>query len=75
MFSVSDGWQPLCEFLGKDVPDAPFPHQNKNSAAAEEILAENPIAKANLKVAKRRCSWIFLFLLVSILVAVFLAIF
>jgi hypothetical protein len=25
-FSVADGWEPLCAFLGVDVPDVPFPH-------------------------------------------------
>ncbi|KAF7328067.1 hypothetical protein MKEN_00387800 [Mycena kentingensis (nom. inval.)] len=24
----ADGWAPLCAFLGKDVPDTPFPHRN-----------------------------------------------
>lgn len=27
-WSVEDGWEPLCKFLGKDVPDEPFPHLN-----------------------------------------------
>jgi hypothetical protein len=22
------GWKELCEFLGRDIPDAPFPHEN-----------------------------------------------
>merc|ERR1719341_1116228 len=25
---VGDGWEPLCQFLGKPVPDAPFPREN-----------------------------------------------
>jgi len=25
---VSQGWQPLCDFLGVPVPDAPFPRTN-----------------------------------------------
>ena len=27
-WSVQDGWEPLCQFLGKEVPDEPFPHAN-----------------------------------------------
>ena len=27
-FRLKDGWEPLCEFLGKDVPVAPFPVKN-----------------------------------------------
>ena len=25
---VGDGWEPLCKFLGKEIPDEPFPHVN-----------------------------------------------
>ena len=28
IFEVKDGWEPLCAFLDKDVPDTPFPHAN-----------------------------------------------
>ena len=28
VFRVTDGWEPLCEFLGVPVPDAPFPFVN-----------------------------------------------
>lgn len=27
-WSVEDGWEPLCSFLGKPVPEEPFPHVN-----------------------------------------------
>lgn len=27
-WSVEDGWEPLCSFLGKPVPGEPFPHVN-----------------------------------------------
>merc|ERR1719215_1449649 len=25
-YNVAEGWAPLCEYLGKPVPDVPFPH-------------------------------------------------
>ncbi|CAK5274564.1 unnamed protein product [Mycena citricolor] len=28
IFSVKEGWAPLCTFLGKDIPDTPFPRVN-----------------------------------------------
>lgn len=28
-YDLGSGWEPLCKFLGKDVPDAPFPHCNE----------------------------------------------
>ena len=29
VFNVKQGWAPLCEFLGKEVPDEPFPFVNE----------------------------------------------
>ncbi len=29
LFSVKDGWEPLCTFLGVPVPDVPFPRVNE----------------------------------------------
>ena len=26
-----DGWQPLCQFLGRPIPDEPFPHDHKGT--------------------------------------------
>lgn len=28
VYQITDGWQPLCEFLGAEVPDTPFPRTN-----------------------------------------------
>lgn len=39
-FSVKDGWVPLCRFLGKDVPNIPFPHVNQNSEYYEQQFRE-----------------------------------
>jgi hypothetical protein len=27
---AGDGWQPLCQFLGRDVPSVPFPWRNRH---------------------------------------------
>ena len=29
VFKVGEGWERLCEFLGQEVPDLEFPHENK----------------------------------------------
>jgi hypothetical protein len=34
-FQVSDGWAPLCEFLGVPVPDEPFPRSNDSASFQE----------------------------------------
>ncbi|KAF4982462.1 hypothetical protein FZEAL_1916 [Fusarium zealandicum] len=28
-FKAEDGWEPLCKFLGRDIPDKPFPRLNE----------------------------------------------
>lgn len=38
-FEVSEGWQPLCDFLGVAVPEEPFPRSN-DTASFQARLAE-----------------------------------
>ena len=37
VFSVDQGWEPLCAFLGTDVPDSPFPHANEGEGMFEKL--------------------------------------
>ena len=37
VFKLSEGWGPLCEFLGKPVPDVEFPRVNDTDAMTEKI--------------------------------------
>jgi hypothetical protein len=36
-FRLEDGWGPLCEFLGKEVPDVPFPVKNKRAEHVQRV--------------------------------------
>jgi len=38
VWSVTDGWGPLCEFLELPVPDMPFPHLNDTSQFVERVV-------------------------------------
>ena len=29
VWNLKDGWEPLCNFLGKPIRDGPIPHDNK----------------------------------------------
>lgn len=52
-FHMKDGWGPLCKFLGKPVPDLPFPHKNKGASLVEDYLRESPVfirMKTEMKV-------------------------
>jgi Sulfotransferase domain len=42
VFDVADGWAPLCAFLGKPVPDLPFPHLNEREAFWANLGGEPP---------------------------------
>ncbi|ETN43327.1 uncharacterized protein HMPREF1541_02486 [Cyphellophora europaea CBS 101466] len=49
-WTVEDGWEPLCAFLGKEVPKEPFPSSN---AGVDFTKRTNDIIKARLGVALR----------------------
>ena len=38
VWSVSDGWEPLCEFLELPVPDADFPRVNDSAQFGDRII-------------------------------------
>lgn len=42
VFDVAEGWGPLCDFLGVDVPDEDFPHHNLR-ADFWEVLGGEPV--------------------------------
>lgn len=37
-WSVTEGWERLCEFLEVPVPDAPFPHVNDSKEFADRVI-------------------------------------
>ena len=38
VYEVKEGWKPLCEFLGVEIPDAkPFPHLNDSEAFKQMV--------------------------------------
>src|SRR5262245_57769728 len=39
VYEVSQGWKPLCEFLGVPVPDEPFPKTNSTDEFQERIAS------------------------------------
>jgi len=40
VFSVTEGWEPLCRFLGHPVPAIPFPHANAGIAELRAKITE-----------------------------------
>ena len=42
VYNVKEGWEPLCNFLGVDIPLKPFPHKNVRGGITQELMATNP---------------------------------
>lgn len=38
VWEVTEGWEPLCEFLGVDVPATPMPHANDRGTFLERVI-------------------------------------
>ena len=37
VFNVKQGWEPLCHFLGKEVPQRPFPNMNNETMFTTDL--------------------------------------
>lgn len=48
VFSVDQGWEPLCKFLGVPVPDTPFPNVNDRKQVVRMLLGIRLAAYAAL---------------------------
>ncbi|KAK0623867.1 hypothetical protein B0T14DRAFT_428376 [Immersiella caudata] len=61
-YRLGDGWEPLCEFLGCDVPrdeegkPLPFPHANEAAALRRKIMDQQVIMLKNL--AAKAAPWV-----------------
>ena len=54
-FSLADGWVPLCQFLGKEVPDVPFPRVNERQVHLKRVRdRQNRFLGMALKLGLRR---------------------
>lgn len=52
-FTAGDGWEKLCRFLGRPVPDGPFPHVNKAADRATRRETLTSLARrARAKIRK-----------------------
>jgi len=56
VMNLSQGWEPLCKFLGKPIPDVPFPRAND---------ADEADRTAKKVVRKLMLAWLGLFTVVG----------
>ena len=52
-FTAGAGWSELCQFLGCEVPDVPFPHANNKNKESHR----QPSLRRRLKVLKKRMKY------------------
>lgn len=43
VYSVTEGWDPLCKFLGVEVPSEEFPHENSRTSMSKVLTKANRI--------------------------------
>ena len=53
VYELGSGWEPLCTFLGKPIPDTPFPHHNESKTlqAAFEALMMRALRRSLLNIS------------------------
>ncbi|XP_031559252.1 uncharacterized protein LOC116295545 [Actinia tenebrosa] len=49
VYNVKEGWKPLCEFLGVEVPDVPFPRVNMKSEVIPFLLNSSAVGRRIFK--------------------------
>jgi hypothetical protein len=48
IFEVKQGWEPLCKFLGKPIPNVPFPNVNDSKQNRQLHIGMNRLGYAYL---------------------------
>ncbi|XP_039273467.2 uncharacterized protein LOC120347515 [Styela clava] len=43
VYQCSQGWEPLCKFLGVSIPQTAFPHENKRGKGIPQLIANDPM--------------------------------
>ena len=38
---LKEGWEPICSFLGKPIPEGPIPHENRTGDIEFKIMVTN----------------------------------
>ena len=62
VWNIKDGWEPVCRFLGKPVPNKPFPFENatgdksKKNEFIEKYVYESDIMSEGQSIFKWNCT-------------------
>jgi hypothetical protein len=68
-YHITEGWEPLCRFLGREVPDVEFPSGNDGDATGELI---RELVRSEAVLACKRLLLVLGVVVMLVLVALFL---
>nr|XP_039255033.1 uncharacterized protein LOC120331919 [Styela clava] len=70
IYNVKDGWEPLCHFLNKKIPDRPFPKRNIKGGMVHEVAQQKWEHDCGYAKAVNREALIRIGFLISVLVSI-----
>ena len=71
LYNVKQGWKPLCDFLGCEVPTVPFPHENIKGAIAKDSLSATEYGRQCIREIKKLAGFVILSVVVAIVATIF----
>ena len=70
VFNVKQGWKPLCDFLGCEIPTSAFPHENVKGRLLKEIFQKTRYGQQVQREIQRT-----VFVIVSVIVVILASLF
>ncbi|THV83930.1 hypothetical protein D6D26_10146 [Aureobasidium pullulans] len=64
LYKLGSGWEPLCQFLGRDIPDVEFPHVNETEELQERVFLSLMLGLQ--RACTRLTPWLMLFVAVAL---------
>ena len=64
LYKLGSGWEPLCQFLGRDIPDVEFPHVNETEELQERVFLSLMLGLRRACI--RLTPWLILFVAVAL---------
>lgn len=64
LYKLGSGWEPLCQFLGRDTPDVEFPHVNETEELQERVFLSLMLGLQ--RACTRLTPWLMLFVAVAL---------
>ena len=71
LYNVKQGWKPLCDFLGCEVPTVAFPHENIKGEIAKDSLSATQYGRQCIREIKQLAGFVILSVVVAIVATIF----